>query len=150
MTNVLMMLGDFAFHLRTAPYDELKRTSTYRWAAQDRIGRKPAQQYLGPGSGEVTLTGEVLPHFNGGFDPLASIRAAAARGKPLLMVDGQGHVWGDWVVTQIDETASELYADGAPRVIAFTITLAEYGADQSAVSKLGQAISMLSTLARLI
>jgi hypothetical protein len=150
MTDVLMMLGDFAFHLRTAPYEELKRLSTYRWAAQDRIGRKPAQQFLGPGAGEITLTGTILPHFNGGFDQLDTIRAAAAQGKPQLMVDGRGNVWGDWVVTQVEETATELYSDGAPRVQEFTITLVEYGADQSASSKIGAALSVLSTLARLI
>ena len=50
MTDVLMLLGNFAFHLRTAAYDELKRVSSYRWAAQDRIGRKPAQQFLGTGA----------------------------------------------------------------------------------------------------
>lgn len=150
MTDVLMMLGDFAFHLRAAPYQELQRTSTYRWAAQDRIGRKPAQQYLGPGSTEITLTGEILPHFNGGFDQLDTIRTAAAKGKPLLMVDGRGNVWGDFVVTQVDETNSDLYADGAPRAQSFTITLVEYGPDLGAVSKLGQAVSVLSTLARLL
>lgn len=150
MTEVLMLLGDFAFHLRTAPYDELQRVATYRWAQQDRIGRKPAQQYLGPGAGQITLTGEILPHFNGGFDQLDVIRAAAAQGKPLLLVDGRGNVWGDWVVTQVDETATELYADGAPRAQAFTITLVEYGPDLGGVSKLGAAVSVLSTLARLL
>ena len=150
MTDVLMLLGDFAFHLRSAPFEELQRASTYRWSAQDRIGRKPAQQYLGPGAGQVTLSGEILPHFNGGFDQLDAIRAAAAQGKPLLLVDGRGNVWGDWVVTQVDETLSDLYADGAPRAQAFTITLVEYGPDLGGVSKLGQAVSVLSTLARLL
>jgi phage protein U len=149
MTNVLMMLGDFAFHLHTAPYTELSRVSTYHWVAQDRIGRAPAQQYLGPGAGQITLTGEILPQL-GGFEQLHILRAAASRAKPLLLVDGRGHVWGDWVVTQIDETASEFYVDGAPGVQAFTVTLAEYGPDQGGGSKLGAAMSMLSTLARLI
>lgn len=150
MTDVLMMLGDFAFHLRTAPYEELKRISTYRWAAQDRIGRKPAQQFLGPGSGEVTLTGEILPHFNGGFGQLDTLRFMASRGKPLLLIDGRGNVWGDWVVTQVEETATDFYADGAPGAQAFSITLVEYGADQGGTSKFGAALSVLSALARLI
>lgn len=150
MTDVLMMLGDFAFHLRTAPYEELKRISTYRWAAQDRIGRKPAQQFLGPGSGEVTLTGEILPHFNGGFGQLDTLRGMAGRGKPLLLIDGRGNVWGDWVVTQVEETATDFYADGAPGAQAFSITLVEYGADQGGTSKFGAALSVLSALARLI
>ncbi len=149
MTNVLMLLGDFAFHLRTAAYDELKRVSSYRWAAQERIGRRPAQQFLGPGSGEVTLSGEILPHFNGGFDQMDRLREGAGRGKPLLMVDGRGNVWGDWCITQIEETSRELYSDGAPRSISFTLTLVEYGPDKSKLSRLGAAVSVLSQLARL-
>ena len=150
MTEVLMLLGDFAFHLRTAAFDELKRVSTYRWAAQDRIGRRPAQQFLGPGAGEVTLSGEILPQFMGaGFDQIDTLRASAGRGKPLLMVDGRGNVWGDWCITQIEETGRERYSDGAPRSISSTITLVEYGPDQSAVSRLGAAVSILTQLARL-
>ena len=98
----------------------------------------------------MTLNGEILPHFNGGFDQIDTIRRAAARGKPLLMVDGRGNIWGDWVVTQIDETSREFYSDGAPRSISFSISLVEYGADKGSVSRLGGVVSTLSALARLI
>jgi phage protein U len=150
MTEVLMMLGDFAFHLRTAAYEELSRSSSYRWVAQDRVGRRPAQQFLGPGAGQVTLSGEILPHFNGGFDQMDRIRTLAAQGKPLLMVDGRGNVWGDWVISQVDETGREHYSDGAPRSISFSITLVEYGGDLGGVSRFGAALSVLTTLARLL
>ena len=59
------------------------------------------------------------------------------------------NVWGDWVITQIEETGREFYADGAPRAISFSITLAEYGHDRGALSRFGTALSVLSTLARL-
>lgn len=34
----------FYFNLDTAAFDELKRSSEYRWASQERLSRRPAQQ----------------------------------------------------------------------------------------------------------
>lgn len=52
MTKV-MMLGFYPFMLDTAAYQTLKRKSEYRWEQHDRIGRKPAQQYVGPGADDI-------------------------------------------------------------------------------------------------
>jgi phage protein U len=47
-----------------------------------------------------------------------------------------------WVILKIEETGSELEANGAPRVIAFSITLKEYGGDEGGF---GLALAALST-----
>lgn len=70
MTKVMMMLGAYPFMLDTAAYQKLKRVSTYRWKQQDRIGRKPGQQFVGPGADQITLQGEILPHWKGGYGQL--------------------------------------------------------------------------------
>lgn len=57
---------------------------------------------------------------------------------------------GDWVILKIEETKSELEADGAPRVIAFSITLKEYGGDDGGFGGFGLALAAISTLARLV
>ncbi|MCL6285588.1 phage tail protein, partial [Ruegeria sp. 2012CJ41-6] len=67
MSNVMMMLGAYPFMLDTAAYQRLSRVSSYRWKQQDRIGRKPAQHYVGPGADRITLRGEILPHWKGGL-----------------------------------------------------------------------------------
>lgn len=56
---------------------------------------------------------------------------------------------GAWVILKIEETKTELEADGAPRVIAFSITLKEYGGDEGGFGGLDLALAALSTLARL-
>lgn len=61
MTKVVMMLGAYPFMLDTAAYQQLKRSSKYRWKELDRIARKPAQQYLGLGADQITLSGESCP-----------------------------------------------------------------------------------------
>lgn len=150
MTKVMMILGPYPFMLDTAAPQTVTRRSEFRWARQDRIGRKPANQFLGAGTDEVTLSGEILPHFAGGYGQIDAMRRLAGRGKPLLLVSGRGNVLGDWVITGIEDEGSEFYADGAPGVIAFTLTIAEYGGDQGGVSALFSAISAVQTIARLL
>lgn len=150
MTKVMMMLGAFPFMLATAPYTNLSRSAGYRWQGVDRLGRKPAQQYLGPGAGEMTLQGEILPDFAGGLGQLDAMRAIAASGKPQLLVSGRGDVLGQWVITQIEEQGSEFRSDGSPRVMGFTVTLREYGGDRGGIGAFAAAISAISALARLL
>lgn len=151
MAKVMMMLGAFPFMLDTAAYQSLKRSSTYRWAQQDRIGRKPAQQYTGPGADQITLEGEIMPQWKGGFFQLDLMRAQARLGVPLLLLEGYGGVLlGDFVITQIDETKSDLMADGSPRVISFSLTLKEYGSDVTGLAKLTAGATAAAALVGLV
>ena len=54
----------FYFNLDTAAFDELKRSSEYRWASQERLNRRPAQ-HCRPAStaGLTTGYGEVLGNW---------------------------------------------------------------------------------------
>ncbi len=150
MTSVMLLLGPYPFMLRTAAPQTIGRRSEYRWAKQDRIGRKPAQQFLGAGADEITISCEILPHFAGGFGQVDALRTLAALGKPQLLVSGRGDVLGEWVITQIEAEDSEMWADGAPRVTTFTMTLAEYGGDRGGVAALFRLISVAQTIQRLL
>lgn len=81
--------------LNTAAYQQLKRISTYLWKQQNRIGRKPAQQYLGPGADQITLKGGILPHWRGGYHQIDLMRTQAGWGKPRVLLEGYGgdHGW---------------------------------------------------------
>ena len=125
----LMALGDYRFSIDTAAYDELERATEYRWARQDRLGRAPARQYLGPGDDTIRLRGTILATYRGGLGQLDAMRAEAARGEPLRLVGGTGTVFGLWVVQRIRETGSVFLEGGAPRRIEFELELAFYGED---------------------
>lgn len=58
------------------------------------------------------------------------MREQAGQGEPLLLTDGLGNVWGKWCIKSIDETHSDLMANGAPRHIRFRLELVEYGEDR--------------------
>ena len=130
-TEYMMALGEYRFSLTTAAYEEFTHSAEYRWAAQERLGRLPARQYLGPGSETVSLRGVLHPHYRGGMGQLDRMRTEAARGEPLRMTEGNGRIWGDWVVTRVEETRRVFDADGAPRRVEFRLELARYGEDRN-------------------
>jgi phage protein U len=129
MASVMMALGKYRFSIDAAAYQSLQRSTSYRWPAQERIGRAPALQFLGPGEDKITLGGTIFPHYRGGLGQMDALREEAGRGEPLLLVDGRGNVRGRFVVERVAETQSHFFADGTPRRIEFTIELASYGDD---------------------
>lgn len=129
MSETLMALGDYRFSVNSASYNELRRSTEYRWQSQARLQRLPAQQYLGPGVDTLDVSGVIYPHYRGGIKQLNAMRMQAGRGAPLLLVDGLGFVWGQWVIRQVEEQRSVHLINGQPRKLEFTLRLARYGDD---------------------
>jgi len=125
-----MMLGSYyQFTLSTAAYQGLRRAAEHRWPAQERIGRAPARQYVGPGAETIDLEGTVYPYFRGGMGQVAGMRDIAGLGRPLRLVDGRGKNWGRWCIERIEETHTVFDGNGDPRRIDFRLTLGRYGED---------------------
>lgn len=129
MSETMMALGTYRFSIDSAAYQELKHSQAYRWQAQERLQRRPAMQFLGAGEESIELSGVIYPHFKGGLEQLDTMRAEASKGQPLLLVDGLGFVWGQWVITQIDEGQSFFQGNGQPLKQSFQLKLVNYGAD---------------------
>jgi phage protein U len=129
MSDTMMALGNFRFSIDTAAYQELKRSQAFRWQAQERLQRPPAMQFIGAGDESIELGGVIYPHFKGGLKQLDAMRIEASKGQPLLLVDGLGFVWGQWVITQIDEGQSFFQANGQPLKQTFQLRLVNYGED---------------------
>lgn len=125
-----MALGEYRFGLSTAAYREFTHSAEYRWAAQERIGRLPARQFVGPGRETVSMRGTLHPYFRGGLGQLDRMRAEAGRGVALRMTEGNGRAWGEWVITRIEETRRIFDADSVPRMVEFRLELARYGEDE--------------------
>ena len=130
MTDIMMMLGDFMFSVDTAAYDQFKHRTAWHWKEQGRLNRTPALQYTGAAPEQIDLSGTILPHYSGGLNQLNEMRAHANKAQPLLLVDGLGHVRGDWVILSIEESQSRFIEQGLPLKVDFTLKLQAYGADQ--------------------
>jgi phage protein U len=125
----MLVLGNFSFMVGTAAHQSLKRVNDYRWAKQDRLARQPARQFVGVGDERIDLEGYLLPHYTGGADSMTQLRALAATGEPLELIDHFGTAYGRYVVETIDETHSELDMYGQGRRIDFRLAISVYGED---------------------
>ncbi|TWR92106.1 phage tail protein [Pseudomonas saxonica] len=119
----------FYFNLDTAAFDELKRSSEYRWASQERLSRRPAQQAVGMGEERITLSGSIFGGFKGGIKQLDTLRSIGAQLQPLGLITGYGDVLGNWCLKNIEEEQSALLQGGIPRKQGFTLEFVRYGDD---------------------
>ncbi len=123
---IMMQLGGYQFGLNTAAYQGLSRSDDWRWPVQERIGQEQALQFVGPGASTITLDGVVFPEWRGGLGQLDAMRLEAAKGVPLVLVDGRGGTHGMWVIERIDETQSVFAAGGLARRVEFSMQLRRY------------------------
>ncbi|MHB2246447.1 phage tail protein [Pseudomonas fitomaticsae] len=119
----------YYFNLDTAAFDELRRSTEYRWASQERLTRRPAQQAVGIGEEKITLKGAIFPGFKGGIKQLDTLRSLGAQLLPLTLTTGYGDVLGTWCLKNVDEEQSALLQGGIPRKQAFTLEFVRYGDD---------------------
>jgi phage protein U len=123
----------YFFNLDTAAFDELRRSTKFRWASQERLSRRPAQQGVGIGDEKITLKGVILPGLKGGLKQLDTLRTMGGQLQPLTMTTGYGDVLGTWCLENVDEEQSALMQGGIPRKQAFTLEFVRYGDDMQDV-----------------
>lgn len=116
-------LGLFVFTLKTAPYQQLQRHTAWRHPASSRVGQRPARQFIGPGDDSITLTGTLHPELTGGQVSLIALRAMADTGMAWPLIQGDGLVYGLYVIEDMNETKSVLMPNGSARQIDFTLKL---------------------------
>jgi len=124
----LMALGMFVFSLPTLAYQDLERKRSWRHARAGRFGALDAVQYTGRDNDEITLAGDAPAELMQGAASIDRLVEMAADGASWPLVSGSGTVLGDFVITSIGERHREFFADGTPRLIAFTLQLLEVDA----------------------
>lgn len=122
----MLMLGPFRFSLNKAVFQEMRRSTEYKWASQERFGQLAARQFCGFGTDRITLPGVIYPSYRGTSGAMEMLRTLAATGKPQLVLDAQGNIYGRWVITEIEETRSTFAAFAQPRKVEFTVTLEKF------------------------
>ena len=130
-----MVLGGFVFTMQTATFQTLKFNTRWKWVENDRAGNSPAYQYNGRGQQTMSLDGDLFPEITGGRLSLDALRALADTGLAWPLIDGEGFLYGAWFIGEIDEQRHNMFADGAPRKITFSVALTRY--DSSQIDKLG-------------
>ncbi|HGM4787005.1 MULTISPECIES: phage tail protein [Stenotrophomonas] len=121
---MMMSLGTFVFSLSTAAYQQLQRQMSWRHPTSERVGARAARQYVGPGEETIDLSGVIHAELADDLLTLDVLRELAAEGRPLALVEGNGMVYGAYVILSINEGRTEFFSDGTPRRIDFQLQLA--------------------------
>ncbi|AJC66604.1 phage tail protein [Dickeya zeae] len=143
---MMLSLGLFVFHLRTLPYNVIKREAAYNWQGNARIGMRNSHQYLGKGDETITLSGALIPEISGITSRVARLALdyMADSGMAWPLIEGSGTIYGMFVITKVEYTGKELYSDGSARNINFTLTLTRI--DESLISMFGDLRDQASAL----
>lgn len=119
----------YHFGLETAAFDSLTRSAAYRWASQERLGRRPAQQAVGMGDEKISIKGSIFPGFKGGIGQLDALRTIGGQLEPLLLTTGYGQSLGTWCLVNINEEQEHLMPGGIPAKQGFSLEFVSYGDD---------------------
>jgi len=121
---MMMSLGTFVFSLSTAAYQQLQRQMSWRHPTSERVGARAARQFVGPGEETIDLSGVIHAELADDLLTLDVLRELAAEGRSLALVEGNGTVYGAYVILSINEGRTEFFSDGTPRRIDFQLQLA--------------------------
>lgn len=136
---VVMMLGGFAFEAHGFGFDGLRRQLDTPWASIEVAQTFDVQQWTGPKSDQVTISGVLFPAEFGGQASLSGLTAAALSGEKLMFVSGtavDGQIHGYFTIQGISEDRSFIDRNGSPRRNAYSIDLQRYGGNQAAMKTL--------------
>jgi len=120
---VQLILGYFVFSLHTLAYQDLQRQLAWRHASTSRVRARPAHQFIGPDEEQITLNGVLMPGLAGSRLSLELLQAMAETGKAWPLIQGDGLLFGEYLITGIQTTGTLHFQDGAPRKIDFQMTL---------------------------
>ena len=120
---MMMALDNFVFGLDSLAYQELQRKTAWRHAQTSRVGARDARQYVGQGEDSITLSGLLAPDFMGSADSLATLREMGDTGDAYVLVDGEGRVYGAFVIEGVSEGQTMHTQEGRARRIDFSIDL---------------------------
>ena len=109
-------------------FQNLKATTSGRWAETQRIGSLPHQQFLGPDASTVTLTLTLSAAH--GIKPRATqekLRTACRTGKPEYFVVGNRKVVDErLVITNLSEAWETVYNQGEVAKMKVDVTFKSY------------------------
>ncbi|PZU74157.1 MAG: oxidoreductase [Brevundimonas sp.] len=137
---MLLAIGMFVFEVPNVLFDQLKRRRSWRHPTSERVGARAASQFAGVGDDTITLSGVLAPGVMGRKDALEDLAAMADQGRSWSVVDGDGFIYGAFVILDLDETKRELLENGQAVLIDFSVNLQRVDDDEGDTSATGSEV----------
>lgn len=116
-------LGPVEFSLPEGLPTELERGTRFNIDKAEPLEGEGIPVFRGTVDNEMSLRGVVFPGFSGHQQSVQRLRDAGAAGKSLLLVDGDGTLYGSWFIRSVNERQSYFMAGGKPRRVEWDISL---------------------------
>lgn len=75
---------------------------------------------------------DVVAFKSDGMIEADTLRAKKNEGKAVMITDGQGKSWGQWVIKSISTQYTQIVENGVAQVLKIKISLLEYRQDENA------------------
>ena len=123
-------LGAFPFSTQTILPKSFERETEFSWVSRPRLNRSPGQQSVGKGADKIKFNGVMYPcGKKTAEEQLALLRVQSGVSQPMMLVDGQGWIYGRWVVKRISEKRENLVPNSGAMKVEFNIEIEYYGED---------------------
>lgn len=118
---MLLQLGAVQFNVLPFNTNEMSHSARGDYAEHQVVGAKPPLEWVGEGSEEWSIAGEVFPKRFGGLTELEALQAMRRSGQPQFMLRGDGTPMGWVAILEVQERSSMLARDGVGRVVRFDV-----------------------------
>lgn len=120
---MIASFGLFVFDTTTLLPDDINRHRDWRHPTAERFGAIDSSQFTGPGEEQIRFTGRLIPELAGSFSSIDTLAAMADAGEAHPLIRGDGKIFGNYVITALDEQMGAIIQGGLPRVVGFSIEM---------------------------
>ena len=122
--SVPFRLGDIEFSLSEGPLQDFERSERWIVDKQEPLTGFGVAVARRKGVDELRLSGIAFPESGyGTAESVSRLRDMAETLEAQLLVDGDGNVYGTWIVTSLMERQSNHTPDGRARRVSWELTL---------------------------
>lgn len=122
--SVPFRLGDTEFSLEAGPLQEWQRQESWVLDRQEPVDGFGVGAIRRKGSDQLRLTGVSFPGSEyGNAESVSRLRAQADTREPQLLVDGEGNVYGSWLIISLSERRGNFTPTGRERRAEWELTL---------------------------
>lgn len=120
---MLYMLG--ALRIQVAPFNiaDVSESGSTDYAVKGVVGVEQPLEFVGEGSNEMTLTGQLFPLALGGMSELEVLTQMRVSGKPQYLMRGDGRPLGWFAILGADTRHGYLNSQGVGKQIEVRINL---------------------------
>lgn len=131
---VVGRLGDVEFSFQEGSMTAMERQTNWYIDRAEPIDGFGVAHARRKNYDQLRISGVVFPGTYGTAQSVQRLRDLGDTGEPQLLVDGEGTVYGYWLVSQVSESKSHLNATGVAQKSEYQLILESAGDDPDEVS----------------